>query len=102
MSYLYQALVARVDNWRAENYPCPDYPAIREILEFAIEDGESGQLRYLRRAQLRAERPLVVSCGKRHSQWAAVVDPCGHVGKSPQRLAHMPIGRIAVVKSRFA
>jgi hypothetical protein len=59
MSYLYQALVARVDNWRAENYPCPDYPAIREILEFAIEDGESGQLRYLRRAQLRALCALV-------------------------------------------
>jgi len=54
MSYLYQALSERIDSWRAENYSCDDYPAIREILEFAVEDDESGQLRYLRRAQLRA------------------------------------------------
>lgn len=54
MSYLYQALSERIDTWRAENYSCDDYPTIREILEFAVEDDESGQLRYLRRAQLRA------------------------------------------------
>lgn len=54
MSYLYQELAARVDAWRAENYPCDSYPAIREILEFAVEDEESSQLRYLRSAQLRA------------------------------------------------
>ena len=54
MSYLYQVLAERVDGWRAENYPCDDFPAIREILEFATEDGEAGQLRYLRRAQFRA------------------------------------------------
>lgn len=54
MSYLYQALSDRVDAWRVANYPCDDYPAIREILEFAVEDVEGGQLRYLRRAQLRA------------------------------------------------
>lgn len=53
MPYLYQVLAERVDAWRGENYPCTQYPAIREILEFA-EGGESGQLRYLRRAQLRA------------------------------------------------
>lgn len=54
MSYLYQVLSQRVDTWRAAHYPCDDFPAIREILEFALEDGDSGQLRYLRRAQLRA------------------------------------------------
>lgn len=54
MSYLYQALAERVATWRAENYSCDNYPAIREILEFATEDGEAGQLRYLRRAQFRA------------------------------------------------
>lgn len=54
MSYLYQALSERIDTWRAENFSCDNYPAIREILEFAVEDDESGQLRYLRRAQLRA------------------------------------------------
>lgn len=54
MSYLYQVLTQRVDAWRAANYPCDAFPAIREILEFATEDGETGQLRYLRRAQFRA------------------------------------------------
>ncbi len=54
MSYLYQALAERVATWRAANYSCDHYPAIREILEFATEDGEAAQLRYLRRAQFRA------------------------------------------------
>jgi type III restriction enzyme len=54
MSYLYQVLTQRVDVWRAGNYPCDAFPAIREILEFATEDDETGQLRYLRRAQFRA------------------------------------------------
>jgi len=54
MTCLYQALSQRVDGWRAANCPCDDFPATREILEVALEDGESVQLRYLRRAQLRA------------------------------------------------
>lgn len=54
MSFLYQTLSERVDAWRQENYPCDDYPAIREILEYATEDTQTGQLRFLRRAQLRA------------------------------------------------
>jgi type III restriction enzyme len=39
MSYLYQVLTQRVDVWRAANYPCDEFPAIRGILEFATEDG---------------------------------------------------------------
>lgn len=54
MTYLYQQLAAEVDKWRQEKYPCNDYPAIREILEYAVEDEDTGQLRYLRRAQFRA------------------------------------------------
>ncbi len=54
MSFLYQTLSERVDAWRSQNYPCDDYPAIQEILEYATEDTQTGQLRYLRRAQLRA------------------------------------------------
>jgi type III restriction enzyme len=54
MAYLYQALSERVDQWRAAHYFCDEFPALREILEFALEEGESGQLRYLRRAQFRA------------------------------------------------
>ena len=54
MSYLYQALSGEVDAWRSANYPCDDYAAIRETLEFATEDADTGQLRYLRRAQFRA------------------------------------------------
>jgi hypothetical protein len=52
MTHLFQALAQCVDAWRTERYPCPDYPAIREILEFAQDD--RGELRYLRRAQFRA------------------------------------------------
>jgi len=54
MSHLFQALAERVDDWRASRYACPDFPAIGEILDFALEDATSGQLRYLRQAQLRA------------------------------------------------
>lgn len=54
MAFLYQVLTNRVDAWRAANYPCDQFPAIREILEFATEDGEAAQLRYLRCAQFRA------------------------------------------------
>lgn len=54
MSLLFQALAQGVDAWRAAHYPCPDYPAIGEVLAFAVEDETSGQTRYLRRAQFRA------------------------------------------------
>ncbi|MBI3746460.1 MAG: DEAD/DEAH box helicase family protein [Chloroflexi bacterium] len=52
---LHEALASRVDAWRQAGYPS-DIPALAEILEFAIEDGDSGpgHLRYLRAAQLRA------------------------------------------------
>ncbi len=50
--HLYQALSARVDDWRSNNYACAPYPAIAEILHFARED--DGNLRYLRAAQLHA------------------------------------------------
>jgi hypothetical protein len=53
VTFLYQALAGQVDAWRSANYPS-DYPALKEILEFATEDTETGQLRFLRRAQLRA------------------------------------------------
>ncbi len=54
MSHLFQALSPRVDEWRAAGYPCAPHPAIREVLEFALEDADSAHLRFLRRAQLRA------------------------------------------------
>ncbi len=54
MTYLYQALAAGVDEWRQAQYPCDKFPAIREILEYAVEDEETSQLRYLRHAQFRA------------------------------------------------
>ncbi len=53
MTHLHQQIAARVDAWRAEGYPCSDYPALAEILEWARET-ESGNLRFLRRPQLRA------------------------------------------------
>lgn len=54
MNHLFQALSVRVDAWRAARYDCPDFPAIGEILDFALEDPTTDQLRYLRRAQFRA------------------------------------------------
>ena len=54
MNHLFQALSVHVDAWRKARYACPDYPAIGEILDFALEDPATDQLRYLRRAQLRA------------------------------------------------
>jgi type III restriction enzyme len=54
MNHLFQALSARVDEWRKVRYECADFPAISEILDFALEDPATDQLRYLRRAQLRA------------------------------------------------
>ena len=53
MIHLHQQIAALVDAWRAEGYPCSDHPAIAEILEWARET-ESGNLRFLRRPQLRA------------------------------------------------
>lgn len=60
MPELHEVLAERVAAWRADGYPS-EYPAAAEILRFAI-DGEdatapwpaSGQLRFLRAAQLRA------------------------------------------------
>lgn len=54
VSYLYQALALAVDQWRKEHYPSEDFPAIGQILAYATLDDDSGQLRFLRRAQLRA------------------------------------------------
>lgn len=54
MSLLHEIISARVDAWRAEGYPCADHPAIAEILQFAFDDEQSAQLRYLRKAQFRA------------------------------------------------
>jgi len=42
-----------VNTWRSARYPCADYPAIGEILEYAVLP-ESDHLRFLRRPQLRA------------------------------------------------
>jgi type III restriction enzyme len=57
---LHEELSDRVTEWRTAGYPC-DYPAIREILEYAVQNEElgqpfpaSGSLRYLRAPQLRA------------------------------------------------
>ena len=40
--HLYQALAQRVDQWRTQGYPHPDYPAIGEILEWAANPEGAG------------------------------------------------------------
>ena len=34
MSHLYELIQKNVDTWRGAGYPCADYPAIAEILEY--------------------------------------------------------------------
>ena len=53
MEQLHQHIAARVDAWRAKDYPCADYPAIGEILEWAGGAGEGNSL-YLRNPQMHA------------------------------------------------
>jgi type III restriction enzyme len=53
MTHLHQILGQQVDQWRTDGYPCPDYPAVAEIFEWARDD-QTGSLRFLRRPQLRA------------------------------------------------
>ena len=60
MTELHEVLAERVSAWRAEGYPSP-HPALAEILTYAVEGEDattpwpaSGNLRFLRAAQLRA------------------------------------------------
>jgi len=54
MSLLHEIIATWVDAWRAQDYPCSEYPEIAEILQFAFDDEQNNQLRYLRNAQFRA------------------------------------------------
>lgn len=53
MTTLFEALAEPVALWRSEGYSHKAYPVIAEILEWAGET-EEGELRYLRRPQVRA------------------------------------------------
>jgi len=35
VKHLYEAIQDRVGEWRSNRYPCPEYPTIGEILEYA-------------------------------------------------------------------
>lgn len=52
MMNLWQKMVPKLEEWRRDNYKCPKYPAIAEILgQLRNEDGSS---RYLRQPQIEA------------------------------------------------
>ena len=53
MPHLYELIQQNVTTWREDGYPTADYPAIAEILDYATLP-ETGNLRFLRAAQLRA------------------------------------------------
>jgi type III restriction enzyme len=53
MAHLYELLEEAVAKWRADGYPIDEFPAVGEVLEWAGET-EEGELRYLRRPQIRA------------------------------------------------
>ncbi|MEA3341440.1 MAG: hypothetical protein U9R15_15865 [Chloroflexota bacterium] len=56
MTHLYELIQQNVAIWREDGYPTGDYAAIAEILDYAVLP-ESGGLRFLRAAQLRALDP---------------------------------------------
>lgn len=49
MSYLYEILREKVNQWREGGYECKEYPAIAEVLEYSLD--ENRQPHYLRRPQ---------------------------------------------------
>lgn len=53
MPHLYEELANRVAGWRSAGYPSEEYPAVGEILDYALDD-QTGYPRFLRRAQLLA------------------------------------------------
>ena len=53
MAYLYELIQQKVAAWRRDGYPTDRYPAIAEVFDYATLP-ESGGLRFLRVAQLRA------------------------------------------------
>lgn len=53
INHLHQILTERVQTWREAGYPCEDFPVLAEILEHQTAP-ETGELRFLRRPQLRA------------------------------------------------
>lgn len=53
MTHLYQRIAPHVEAWRADGYPCDEFPAIGEVLDWAMIP-ETGTLRFLRQPQLRA------------------------------------------------
>ena len=36
MLQIHQAIAEKVGRWRTDGYPCPDYPAVAEILEWSL------------------------------------------------------------------
>lgn len=51
MDYLHELLRQKVESWRQAGYPCDEFPAIAEVLNYATDEGSHGELRYLRKAQ---------------------------------------------------
>ena len=53
MPHLYEILDQRTRTWREQGYPCDDFPAIAEILDYQfLDDGKTP--RFLRRPQIKA------------------------------------------------
>jgi hypothetical protein len=91
---LHEALASRVDAWREAGYPS-DLPALAEILEFAVEGVEpdaawprSGQLRFLRAAQLRALETY---------WYLRIVERTPHIAELYRRLFTSPSERLAAL-----
>jgi hypothetical protein len=91
MADLHEALAARVAEWRDAGYHHDQFPAVGEILQYAVEGEEegspypqSGTLRFLRALQLRALEAY---------WYLRVVEGTPHVADLYRRLFPQPAGR---------
>jgi type III restriction enzyme len=95
MTELHEALAQRVADWRAQGYPHDKFPAVGEILQYAVEGEEegapfpqSGNLRFLRVPQLRALE----------TYWfLRVVENTPHVGDLYTRLFERTADRLSAL-----
>jgi hypothetical protein len=72
MPHVYELLRSKVADWRAAGYPCDDYPAVGEILDYARLPEGRVLRRYGYPPDLRASatEPVLAQAGLLAGAWA--------------------------------